>query len=348
MNTRDVLLMSLDPRAAGYSNEKAELLFPPLLDRVRELPGVKSAGLTDTAPLSLVTGGAGVSVPGKDATLLADIYGVSPQYFRTMGIELVRGRDFDMNRKGGLPPIVINEAVVNRLFPNENPINRVLNWEGMPHEVIAIASNSKSRTVSEAPQPQIYVSLDREYGYFFGLSGVVLAVRTSGSPVALANAIQTQIHDLEPAMPVYNIEAMADHVDKALLIPRLSSSLFGIFGAVGLALAAVGLYGVISCSVRRRTKEIGIRIAIGARPADVVAMFVRQGLFLVSVGVGAGLMLAYLVSQILARFLVGVSPRDMATFASVPMLLFAVAIAAILIPATRAVSVDALRAIRNE
>ena len=348
MNPGNVLLLSFDPRAAGYSNEKAEEMFGSLLERVRTLANVESAGLADTMPLSFVPGAAGVSRPGQDTVLMADIYGVTSQYFRTLGIELLMGRDFDIGRRAGLPPAIINEALAARIFRSDDPIGRTVNWEGMTHEVIALARNVKSRTPTEAARPQIYVSLESEYGYFWGRFGVVLGVRTAGNPTALIDSVRGQMRDLDPAMPVYNVETMKDHVGRALLVPRLCGALFGVFGAVALALAAVGMYGVMSYSVRQRTREIGVRIALGAGPGDVVSILARRGIWLTSVGMGIGLVLALAISRIVGAFLYRVSSTDGATFAGVSILLFCVAMAAVFIPARRAASMDALRSIRHE
>jgi predicted permease len=348
MNARNVLLLSFDPRAAGYSNQRAENLFGVLLERVRALPEVESAGLADTMPLSLSPNAAGVSRPGANTVLVADIYGVTSQYFRTLGIPLVRGRDFDSGQRPGLPPAAINEALAARLFAGEDAVGKVVAWEGMPHEVIAVAGNAKSRTPTEGPRPQIYVSLEREYGYFWGLYGVVLGVRTAGAPATVIDPVRRRMRELEPSLPVYNVEAIEDHAGRALLVPRLCGNLFGIFGAIALALAAVGLYGVMSYAVRRRTREIGIRMAIGAQPADVLRLLARQGIWLTGIGLGIGLGTAYFVSRILSGFLYGVSARDGATYAGVSLLLLAVATVAVLVPARRAARMDALRSIRYE
>jgi predicted permease len=348
MNARNVLLLSFDPRAAGYSNPRAENLFGSLLQRVRALPEVESAGLADTMPLSLAPNAAGVSRPGANTPLVADIYGVTSQYFRTLGIPLVRGRDFDSGQRPGLPPAAINEALAARLFAGEDAVGKVVAWEGMPHEVIAVAGNAKSRTPTEGPRPQIYVSLEREYGYFWGLYGVVLGVRTAGAPASVIDPVRRRMRELEPSLPVYNVETIEDHAGRALLVPRLCGTLFGIFGAIALALAAVGLYGVMSYAVRRRTREIGIRMAIGAQPGDVLRLLARQGIWLTGIGLGIGLGTAFLVSRILSGFLYGVSARDGATFAGVSVLLLVVAMVAVLVPARRAARLDALRSIRYE
>ncbi|QOY86112.1 ABC transporter permease [Paludibaculum fermentans] len=348
MDPKDVLLVSFDPRAAGYTNERAEVLFGRVLEGVRALPHVRSAGLVDTPPLSLAPNAVGVSQPGERAAVLADIYGVTSQYFGTLGIGLTRGRDFARSEPAGLPAAIVNEALAERVFPGVDPVGHTVNWEGMPHQVIGITRNAKSRTLAEKPRPQIFVSLEKEYSYFWGMAGVVLSVKSDGAATGLAEPVRGLLREMDPALPVYEVETMADHVDRALLLPRVCGALFGVFGGIALALAAVGLYGVMSYSVRQRTREIGIRLAIGARPGDVLRMLVRQGAWLVGVGLVIGLGLAYSVSRVATAFLYGVSARDGLTFAGVSVLLFGVAMAAVLLPARRAAGMDAVRSIRYE
>lgn len=348
LEKKDLLLVSFDPRAASYSNERAEALFARVLEKVRALPQVRSAGLVDTLPLSLAPNAAGVSRPGEKEAVLADIYGVTSQYFGTLGIGLMRGRDFAQSEPAGLPAAILNEALAERVFPGLDPVGRTVNWEGMPHQVIGVARNAKSRTLAEKPRPQIFVSLEKEYSYFWGMAGVVLSVKTEGAAPRLAEPVRALLREMDPALPVYDVQTMSDHLDRALLLPRVCGALFGIFGGIALALAAVGLYGVMSYSVRQRTKEIGIRLAIGARPGDVLRMLVRQGAWLVGVGLAIGLGLAYSVSKVATAFLYGVSARDGLTFAGVSVLLSGVAMLAVLLPARRAAGMDALRSIRYE
>ena len=344
----NVLLLSFDPRAAGYTNERAERMFGTLLQQVRAMPGVESAGVADTMPLSFVPNAAGVSRPGRDHHLIADIYGITPQYFRTLGIELVRGHDFIDGSQRGAPPAVINEALTAELFQRADPVGQIVHWEGMEHEVIAVARNVKSRMPTEAMRPQIYVPIESEYGFFWGMAGVVLGVRTSGPPAALADTVRAKMRELDPALPVFHVGTMSEHVDRALVVPRLCGLLFGIFGAVALALASVGMYGVMSYSVRQRTREIGVRVALGARPADVIRMLAWSGIRLTGIGLAIGLALALAVSRVAGALLYRVKSTDGATFAGVGLLLFAVAMAAVLIPAMRAAGMDALRSIRHE
>jgi hypothetical protein len=303
--------------------------------------------VTDTLPLSYMPGAVGVARPGSDDTIIADIYGVTPQHFRTLGIPLRQGQDL-AEQQEGVPQLVINEAAAARLFGAENPVGAALDWEGMRHLVAGVARNAKSRSTGEPARPQIFVPLEKEYRYFWGLSGVTLCVRTRDGAGGLLPLIESRIRETEPDLAIYNAGTMPEHVDRALVIPRLCSWLFGIFGGVALLLAAVGLYGVMSYSVRRRSREIGIRLAIGARPAQLARMLAWQGLGLAAAGAALGLAAAGAVSRVLAGFLFGVGSRDPLTFAAVPLVLAATALAAVLIPAARAVRADALRSIRYE
>jgi len=349
MNAQNVTLLHFDPRAAGYGNEHAERLFADVLDRVRALPNVQSAALADTMPLSFTPGAAGVSRPGREIHLVADIYGVTPQYFRTLGIALDRGADFATGRPTTMPPpAIINEALAGALFGGADPVGSLVAWEGIPHHVVGVARDVKSRSATENARPQIYVPLELEYPFFLGLSGVALAVRSPAPPAAVVGSVRGAMRSLDPAMPVYQVERMTDHVGRALLVPRLCGALFGVFGAVGLALAAVGLYGVMSYAARQRTREIGVRMALGASARDVVGMLALSALRVTGIGLAIGLALALAASRAAAAFLYGVKPGDALTFGGVSLLLFAVAMAAALIPAWRAAGVDALRAIRHE
>jgi predicted permease len=349
MDPRNVLVLRFDPRAAGYSNERAELLFGSVLDRVRALPNVASAGLVDTLPLSMVPHAVGVARPSTHSpTMIADIYGVTSQYFGALRIPLVRGRDFDLARRPAFLPAIVNEAIAARLFPGEDAVGGAITWEGIPHTIVAVAANAKSTTVSERTQPQIFVPLEYEYPFFWGLSGVALTVRTVGPPSALIGPIRNQFLELDAALPVYDIETMSAHIDGSLVVPRVCGSLFGVFGAVALTLAAVGLYGVMTYAAQRRTKEIGIHLAIGARRVDVARLLARQGIWLTVAGLALGLTAAWPVSHGIGAFLYGVDTRDSAVFAGVSILLAATALVAIAIPAIRAARMDALRAIHYE
>jgi predicted permease len=277
----------------------------------------------------------------------ANVYGVGNGYFQTMGIPLLRGRDFSP-RPDTPDAAIINETMAGHLFPNQDPLGRLMRADKTIYTVIGVARNSKSRFVGEAPVNCAYIPVEaaQEKGVsFFGISTIV---KTSVNPQRLARPVRDQIAALDPNMAVFNTETMQEHVNKSLLLPRISAWLFGIFGAVGLTLAAVGLYGVMSYSVRRRTREIGIRMALGARPGAVLRMVLGQGLALTGVGLAIGIGTALGLGRFTASLLYGISGTDLLTFVTVSVVLLATAALAIVVPASRAAHVEPTTALRSE
>src|SRR5581483_1524885 len=201
-------------------------------------------------------------------------------------------------------------------------------------------SNSKTRTIGEKPTYAAYLYLNAVPEKANSFFGTTILVKTSMDPRTLASSVREQINALDPNMAVFNTETMQEHVDKSLLLPRISSLLLGIFGAIGLALASIGLYGVMSYSVRRRTREIGIRMALGAKRPTVLRMILRQGLLLTAIGLAIGLAIALALGRFTASVLYGTSGTDPLTFATVSLVLIAAAVAAILVPALRAAHVE--------
>jgi ABC-type antimicrobial peptide transport system permease subunit len=234
------------------------------------------------------------------------------------------------------------------MFPHADPIGRRIMESGKAYEVIGVARNFKSRTLGEEPSDVAFLSLEARPEDVFSFYGISIVVKTTGDPNAMIHPVRQEIAALDPNLAVSGTETMREHVNGALLIPRLSAVLLGVFGAVGLTLATVGLYGVMSYSVRRRTREIGIRMALGARSGGVLGLVARQGLALAGIGVAIGLALALMVSRFAASLLYGVSATDPLTFIVVPALLLAVAALAVLLPARRAARTDPLRALRYE
>ena len=234
------------------------------------------------------------------------------------------------------------------VFPGQDPIGRRMSQGKDSFTVIGIARNSKLRTIGEKPESAAYLFLNaapEKANSFFGTS---IIVKTSVNPRSMAQSVRQQISALDPTMAVFNTETMQEHVDKSLLLPRISALLFGIFGVVGLTLAAIGLYGVMSYSVRRRTREIGIRMALGARPHAVLGMVLRQGLTLTGIGLGVGVLVALVLGRFTASVLYGISGTDPITFAIVSTVLLAAATVSILIPAFRASHVEPTTALRYE
>jgi predicted permease len=349
--SRGLLMMSVDPRVHGYTPQRTVQFLTLMRERIAALPGVQSVAATDFIPLSGGHRSDGFSVVGQPSPQTpptVDLYMATPGYFETLGIPRLMGRDFAHEAANGQKVGIVNEAFVERLFHGENPIGRHVNGAGMDYEIIGVVRNIKSRTIGEDTRPVLFRSLAQSIGSDPSFLGYQLIVRYRGDSAAVANEVRGQIHALDPAMAVYNKETMEDHLRSALFLPRLAGTLFGVFGITGLVLATIGLYGIMSYSVSRRTREIGIRIALGAQLGAVERLIVRQGMVLTIFAIALGLPAALLGAKFSSSFLYGVHPHDAVTFLSVPVLLIGVASLACWFPARRAARVDPQSALRYE
>jgi predicted permease len=350
--SRGILTMSVDPRVHGYTAARTTQFLTELRQRVAALPSVTSVACTDVVPLSLggrrdefhVEGRPDAAGPGPGV----DLYMVTPGYFETLGIPRLAGRDFANETAAGPTVAVVNEAFAERLFKNENAIGRRVTGGGVTYEIVGVVKNIKSRTLGEELRPVLFRSLAQSIGGDPSFLGYSLLVRSAGSPAALAPAVRREIHSLDPTLAIFNAETMEEHLRDALFLPRLAGTLFGIFGVVGLLLAAVGLYGVMSYSVSRRTREIGIRLALGAQTGEVRRLVVRQGMSLTLIAVALGMAAALAVAKFSASFLYGVRPHDLVTFTGVPLFLAVISFLACWIPSRRAARVDPLTALRHD
>jgi predicted permease len=346
-----LLMMSMDPKLQNYSHDKTVQFLSQLRERVAPLPGVRSVSFAGIVPLSL--GGSNNNFDAEATkdhpkkTVLANVNNVGTEYFQTMGIPVLRGRDFNVH-VDDLHSVIINETTAANLFPGQDPIGRQIRQDKDTYTVIGIARNSKSRTIGESASDAVYIFLNAAPEKANSIFGTTLIVKTSMNPLTLAKTVREQIAALDKNMAVFNTETMQEHVDKSLLLPRISALLLGVFGTVGLTLAAIGLYGVMIYSVRCRTREIGIRMALGANPRKVLKMVLRQGLILTGVGIGIGLSIALVLGRFTASVLYGTSGTDMLTFAVVSGVLLATATVAILIPAMKAAHVEPTVALRYE
>jgi putative ABC transport system permease protein len=352
-----VLMMSVDPREHGYTAERTVQLLGQLRERVAALPGVRSAGCTDVAPLSMGNQSDAFSVPGRPAPTDAatmdpnwsvDLYMATAGYFETMGIPLVAGRDFSNESATGQKVAVVNEVFVAQLFKNEDPIGQRVSGGGGTYQIIGVVKNTKSRTLGEEMRPVLYRSLEQNVASDPSFLGYTVVVRTAGDEAGVASAVRGEIQALDPTLAIFNAVTMEEHLRDALFLPRLAGTLFGVFGCVGLVLAAVGLYGVMSYSVSRRRREIGIRMALGAQPRKVQRLIVWQGMLLTMIAVVLGLGAAFGVTKLFASILYGIRPHDILTFTVVPVFLAGVALLACWIPSRRAARVDPLVALRYE
>jgi predicted permease len=350
--SQGVLMMAVDPRVHGYTAQRTTQFLTQLRERVAALPGVASAACTDIVPLSMggrsdgfvVEGAAKPTVPYP----VVELYMVTAGYFETMGISRVAGRDIGNEDPAAPKVAVVNQVFVEQLFKGENPIGRRVTGAGISYEIVGVVKNVKSRTLGEDLRPVLYRSLAQSVEGDPSLLGYSVLARTNGDPAALASAVRHEVRTLDPAMAIFNAKTMEEHLRDALFLPRLAGTLFGVFGLTGLLLAGVGLYGVMSYSVSRRTREIGIRMALGAQTAGVQRLIVRQGMVLTGIALALGIVGAWSAAKLFTSILYGVTPHDLATFIGVPLFLASVALLACWIPSRRAARVDPLTALRYE
>jgi predicted permease len=349
--SQGLLMMSIDPRLHGYNAARSVQLLHQVQEQVGHLPGVMSAAYTDNVPLSGGHRSDGFAVEGEPAQAghrIVELYMASPGYFATMGIARVAGHEFETDNSRSPRTAVVNQLFVERFFGKENPIGRRVRTADRVYEIIGVVKNTKSRTLGEDLRPVLYRSVAQDIGADPSAEGYTLVVRFAGDPGAMANAVRVQIHSLDPALAIFDTKTMQEHLKDALFLPRLAGTVFGIFGFLGLGLASVGLYGLISHWVSRRTREIGIRLAIGARTGEVQRLVIRQGMTLALVALVPGLLVAWASSKLVASFLYGLPSHDTMTFTSVPIFLAAVTFLACWVPSRRVLKVDPSTALRHD
>ncbi|HYY98875.1 MAG TPA: ABC transporter permease [Pyrinomonadaceae bacterium] len=350
------LVASFDLGLQGYDEARGREFERRVVERVRALPGVKAASLTDLMPLSLNYSSSDVHVEGQQLGRGANapismVASVEPDYFKAMGIPLVAGRAFTEADKEGVQGVVIvNETLARRFFPGQDPargaVGRRISFQsdsGPWLEIVGVARDGKYWTIGEAPQLFTYSPLAQSYS-----STATLVVRADGDPRSLAPAIRAEVSKLDPALPLFDVKTMEEHMGVSLFPARVAATLLGGFGLLALLLAAMGVYGVVSYSVAQRTREIGIRLALGARAGNVLRLVAGRGMALVVAGLVAGLAGALVLTRFMEGVLYGVSATDALTFTLVVLLLAAVALLACLVPARRASKVDPMVALRHE
>jgi predicted permease len=350
-DSSDMIVMSLNPSLQGYDEARGRALYDRLLERVRAVPGVRAASLAESMPLGLGGSRRGTAIegyqpqPGEDTETSFNVVG--PQYFETMGIPLVRGRSFtDGDRRGSPPVVIVNEAFARRYWPGADPLGKRLSAngpEGQFRQVVGVARTGKYRTLGEEPRPFYYMPLGQEYH-----GAVTLHVKVASGPRDLLPAVREAIRSIDATVPVFDAKTMDDQLLVALLPSRLAGTLLGAFGVLALVLAAVGIYGVMAYSVAQRTREIGVRMALGAGDRDVLRLLVGEGARLTAVGLVIGLAAAFGGTRFVASFLYGITPTDFVAFASSAGILAGTALLACYIPARRAVRVDPAVALRCE
>lgn len=349
---RNLLMMAFDPSLNGYKPEATRRLVETVVERTRGIAGVQSVSLTNGVPLNL-EGTQNAFTPGGEGSnddtrkILADIYAVSPGFFDTFGIRVIAGEDFRAGQEAE-DIAIVNQALADRAFDRRNPVGQQIFYQGRVVRITGMVATAKSRTIGEEPRPCLYFPIMRELRGNDSLTGMTLVLRTSGNPAAFVAAARQAIREVDPSLAVFDVRTMETQLSQALFAPRAAALLLGLAGMMGVLIATVGIYGVISFTVARQTKEIGVRVALGAKRAHVIGMVLKQGALLTVTGAAIGLGAALALSRTAAGFLYGISPTDTLTFIAVPSLLLAISLAACLIPARRAASLDPNQALRYE
>jgi putative ABC transport system permease protein len=347
--TRGVLVMNFNLLREGYTPERGQVFYDRLVETAGALPGVQGAAIAQVPPLA---GGFSRSVfpEGADTTttgrILVQVNTVGTGYFQTIGIPLLRGRDFTRADTAQSPKVVIvNATMATQFWKGEEPLGKRFKFFGDQDytTVVGVAKDSKYNGVGEDPQNFIYQPLAQNY-----TPQATLHVRSAGDAAALANAVRGAAHALDPSLSVFDVRTLEEQVGNSLQPLKMNVLILVVFGALALLLASIGLYGVASYSVSQRTREIGVRMALGAQPSSVITLVLGHGMILVGAGLAIGLVAAYAAAGLMRSLVVGVSPHDPTTFAATAAVLGAIALLASYIPARRATRIDPLIALRTD
>jgi predicted permease len=358
-NRHNLVLFRIDATSAGYDRSRLAALQARIQARVAQIPGVRAATFSSVPLLSSVRQNKRIAVPGyappRDAPLAVNTNGLAPNFFAAMELPLVLGRGFTDRDDGARPRVaVVNQSFARMYFENENPVGRRIVFNGPNEtteaEVVGVARDAKYTVLRGAAPPTVYVPAlqqldgDASFAVRFAAAGE----RGTGGAAALFPAIRAAVREIDPALPVLNLRTQDEQIDRLHAQELFFARLSGFFGFLALALASVGLYGLMSYAVLRRTAEIGLRMALGALPGHVLRMILRESLALVSLGIACGIAAAYGASRLVAAMLFGLSPTDPLTYGGSAVILTAIALLAALLPARRASRVDPMVAFRVE
>jgi predicted permease len=343
-----VLQASYELGPAGYSEAQGIAFHRQLLSKLEVLPGVESVTLADFSPLTFNLHTSYVHpdgyVPQPHESMEVSRAIVGPDYLRTMRTPLVAGRDFTPQDTEKLQPVaIVNQEFADRYWPGQDPIGKRVSAWGQWFAVVGVARNGKYRRLVYAPEPVIFLPLFQAY-----CDLVTIHARVSGDPQAYAVAVERTVHELNADLPVFGVTTLKSSMQLGSIFERLAGTFAGAFGLLALILAAVGIYGVIAYTTRQRTHEIAIRMALGARRADVFWLVLGQGLLLTLTGLAVGIAVSLALTRYLKSVLFGVSASDVLTYAAVALLLCLVSLVACYIPARRATKVDPMQALRHE
>src|SRR5262245_47264811 len=334
-----VVTASFDLSQNGYNEARGRQFISLLSERVAALPGVEAVSFANVAAFSDAPWINPAIIEGSKPQP-ASHNAISPTYFQTLGIPLAQGREFTAQDTAGAPRgFIVKEAAARRDWPGQEAVGQRLNGG----KVVGVARNSKERGLTADPRPTIYKPLPQNY-----MPELTLHVRTATEAQTLLAAVRREAQALDPTLPLYNFGTLAQQKDGLLYTERLAAALLTLFGLLALSLAAVGIYSVLSYAVTERTREMGIRLALGARPRDLIKLVVRQGLLLTLIGLAIGVGASFALTRLISKLLFGVSATDPLTFIVIPLLLAGVALLACWLPARRATRVDPLVALRYE
>jgi predicted permease len=348
-NPKNVLLVGLRIEMSGYNDKTGSAFYQKLQERIQSAPGIQAAALSSHFPLGYEGNGMHeVTVDGHsrqaDENDFVSSYTVSPGYFATLRIPLLAGRDFaDRDNSTSAPVGIINETMARRYWPGQDPIGHKFRENGKEVTVIGVTPPGKYGQLNEAPQCQYYRPYRQDYAGSLGI-----CLRVEGDPAAMAGPLQKLIHQVDPLVDIWVTIPATEFIKPSFLAPDMASRLMTALGIVALGLSALGVYGVVAYIVGQRTREFGIRMALGATSANLLRLVLRKGLTLAAVGVGAGLLLAAAEARALASLLYGVQPFDPPIFFGLPLVLVGVCLLASWLPARRAARVDPLVALRSE
>jgi putative ABC transport system permease protein len=351
MDVDKILTVEINLPSTRYSDRaQVTAFYQELVRRVESLPGVEGVSLSNTMPLSANAPSDPLAIEGRPYTAASPTWAawqaVMPNYFRTLGIPFIAGRDFiEQAASGDSGEAVINETTARLYFPNENPIGKRIALGGGPPwlTIVGVVKDTRQRGLESEPGPDWYFPYSRR-----PIRHASLLLRTSGDRMSLASAVRNQISAIDKEQPVLAIKTLNEVIASTTATRRFNTLLLAVFAAVALILAATGIYSVISYSVTQRTREVGVRMALGAQPRNVVLLILKQGLTLTLIGVAAGILGAIAAARAMSGLLYGVTATDPATFAAISLLLAIVATLACYLPARRAARVEPLAALRHE
>ncbi|HET6647328.1 MAG TPA: ABC transporter permease [Pyrinomonadaceae bacterium] len=352
-NPGGVLAVSVNPELVGYDEEQTRNFFNQIVERTGALPGVQTASVSRLLPLDDSSTSSGPilkegetlppGTPGR--TILNNV--ISPGYFKTLQIPILAGRDFDdRDRKGAPRVVIVNERMAQMLWPGETAVGKhiyVGSQSRDAFEVVGVVKTGKYRALAEDPRAYYYYPMAQRGG-----GRMTLLMRTAGDPSSLVSSVRNEVQAIDRRIPLFSIKTMNQHMTWALWAPNMAATLALAFGVVALMLSAVGLYSVMAYIVSQRTREVGIRMALGAKRGDVLKLITGEGMKMAAIGVVIGFAISLALARVLSSVLIGVGTYDVTTFILVPLLLGVVAFLACLIPARRATKVNPLVALRYE